>query len=136
MPWEGTALQQFPPDLYPLLYFYCTQGRPALKTTYQYKSCFGSPDSQPSPAPGYFHNTFGLVVHPDSGEIWVSDHKNHRIQIFTPQGSFIRFIGSTSNLPGIHHCPNSNPGGFCAPSGLAFDRDRNLVVAEFDGTHP
>ena len=69
----------------------------------------------------------GLLQHPwdvainRNGEIFVSDTGNHRIVVFSPDGSeVLREFG----------CKGANPGQFNLPSGLAFLPSGNVVVGD------
>jgi streptogramin lyase len=51
-------------------------------------------------APGEFDTPHSIVVAPD-GLVWVSDRHNHRLQVFTPEGEFVRevrHLGATQGL--------------------------------------
>ena len=72
--------------------------------------------------PGQFLHPRGITLHPDTGTIYVSDMKNHRVQIFS----------QTSQLPqykGLFGGPGKGAGLFNLPAGLCFDtRDRLLTI--------
>jgi DNA-binding beta-propeller fold protein YncE len=69
--------------------------------------------------PGYFNVPVGLAVGP-GGRIAVADSKNHRIQVFSPEGRPVLVFGSEGGFPG----------GFEEPHDVAFDRDGNIYVAD------
>ena len=51
-------------------------------------------------APGEFDTPHSIVVAPD-GLVWVSDRHNHRLQVFSPEGEFVRevtHLGATQGL--------------------------------------
>jgi len=60
-----------------------------------------------------------IAVSP-SGEVYVSDSGNARVQVFTPQGRFVRQFGSYG----------SGKGQFLAPFDLAVDGAGNVYIAD------
>jgi DNA-binding beta-propeller fold protein YncE len=60
-----------------------------------------------------------IAVGPD-GKVYVSDSGNARVQVFTPQGQFVRQFGSYG----------SGKGQFLRPFDLAVDRAGNVYVAD------
>jgi tripartite motif-containing protein 71 len=56
----------------------------------------------------------------DQGYIFVGDSGNNRIQIFTPEGTFLREFG----------CWGSGPGEFKALEGVAVTSTGNIVVCD------
>ncbi len=76
---------------------------------------FGEPGS----GPGQFNEPRGLAA--DSrGNLYVADTKNSRIQVFDPNGQFLRAIGA----------PGSGDGQLKEPCGVAVDADGTVVVAD------
>jgi len=57
------------------------------------------------------------------GNLYVNDSMNFRIQVFDPEGAFVRVVGQQG----------AGPGSFSRSKGLAFDAFDNLYVA--DGEH-
>ena len=53
-------------------------------------------------------------------EILISDHHNHRVQIFSLDGTFLRTLGSRG----------MGPNEFLYPRGICVDRDDNIFVAD------
>ena len=49
---------------------------------------------------GEFYYAYGIAIHPVSGELFVADKNNHRIQVLDKNGSFIRKFGSNGTAPG------------------------------------
>ena len=72
---------------------------------------------------GMFKNPFGVAV-TDRDEIVVADCKNHRVQVFDSNGTFLRCFGHKGE----------NAIELKIPTGIATDKDRNIFVAEY-GTH-
>ena len=58
------------------------------------------------------------------GNVYVADSWNHRIQVFDPQGRFLRKWGTEGE----------ENGQFADPKGLATDGDGNVYVAD-SGNH-
>lgn len=56
-----------------------------------------------------------------SGFILVGDNGNGRIQIFRPNGNFVRSLGSKG----------SGPGQFNWISGLTLSKDRDIIATDF-----
>ena len=65
----------------------------------------------------------GLAVN-DSNEIAVTELSNHRVQIFSSDGNYVRSFGRQGN----------NKGQFNKPIGIAFDKNGNIFVAD-SGNH-
>ncbi|CAG7833813.1 unnamed protein product [Allacma fusca] len=76
---------------------------------------FGSRGSDP----GYFTWPRGIACGPDSN-IVVADSSNHRIQIFDPQGTFIKDFGSYGNGDGEFDCL----------AGVAVNRIGQFIVSD------
>ena len=66
---------------------------------------------------GEFNNPHGLAIH--EGQVYVCDRDNHRIQVFSLDLCFVKFIGSRRR------------GEFNAPCDVKFDAYGNIYVAEF-----
>jgi len=67
---------------------------------------------------GQFHFPYNIAFD-RSGDVYVADYSNHRIQVFTPEGQYLRTFGSKGAGPGELH----------DPAGVAIDGDR-VYVAE------
>ena len=72
---------------------------------------------------GMFQRPWGVAVS-DTDEIGVTDHGNHRVQIFDSGGNYLRSFGRYG----------SNQGEFNDPRGMCFDNNRNIFVAD-KGNH-
>ena len=73
--------------------------------------------------PGQFFHPRGIAIHPDTGNIYVSDMKNNRIQVFSPDSPVPRYRGHFGG-------PGRGPGFFNLPAGLCFDRKNRLLVCD------
>jgi streptogramin lyase len=69
---------------------------------------------------GQFASPLGIAVD-SSGNVWVADTNNNRIQEFNSSGGWIRTIGTSG----------SGDGQFKRPSGVAGDSSGNIWVADF-----
>ena len=72
---------------------------------------------------GQFSHPRGIAVHPDTDDIYISDMKNNRIQIFkaeSPVPSYKDQFGA----------PGKTQGLFNLPAGLCFNRKQQLVVCD------
>jgi len=56
-------------------------------------------------APGQFDTPHAVAVAPD-GAVWVSDRHNHRLQVFTPDGEFIRALTHLGATQGLEFGPD------------------------------
>jgi len=75
--------------------------------------------------PGQFDQPTVPEFSPQTGNLYVGDVHNNRINEFDPQGNFIKSFGSfTGLIPG-------RP--FYGPSGETFDKAGNLYVADYSG---
>jgi tripartite motif-containing protein 71 len=81
----------------------------------KYLRSFGSTGSKP----GQFLRPQGISVDP-SGNVYVADTGNHRVQKFDPQG---RFIGEAGGF-------GWNPGRFNGPSGISAREGLNIYVVD------
>lgn len=70
-------------------------------------------------APGQFNFPTFIDIGPDA-RVFVADSLNCRVQVFEPDGSFVRSIGSRGDLPGY----------FSQPKGLAIDPEGRLFVVD------
>ncbi len=77
--------------------------------------------------PGQFDEPSTLDFSPQTGDLYVGDVYNNRIEVFNPQGQYISSFaqGLFSGL---------KPGrAFFGPSGMAFDNTGNFYVGNFSG---
>ena len=70
---------------------------------------------------GMFQHPLGVAV-TDKDEIAVADCRNHRVQVFDSNGSFLRSFGHKGK----------NAGEFNRPFGIATDKDRKIFVSDQD----
>ena len=77
-----------------------------------------------SSANGSFNSPYGVAVD-GSGNVYVSDTQNNRVQKFDSQGNFITYIGASA--------PSSSSANdsFSSPFGVAFDGSGNIYVADY-----
>jgi hypothetical protein len=55
---------------------------------------------------GEFNYALGIAVHPSSGEVFVADRENHRVQVLDKDGNFLRKFGSYGTAPGQLKLPH------------------------------
>jgi uncharacterized protein (TIGR03663 family) len=87
--------------------------------------------------PGQFNHPRGIAVGPD-GNVYVVDSDNYRVQVFNPEGTFLREWGSQCNMEDSHGCidpDGSGPlalgdGQFQEPWGIAVAPDGRVYVAD------
>lgn len=73
--------------------------------------------------PGQFSHPRGVALHSSSSSVYISDMKNHRIQIFSQTLSVPKYQGQFGG-------PGSGPGLFNLPAGICFDRQDHLLVCD------
>lgn len=118
--WEGLILERITKDLHPLIFSYFYKiDRPLLRENYGFKTAFGKAGT----SNGEFNSPYAISVD-QSGNIFVADRSNMRIQIFDPNGQFLR--------PFIAESTADTPRMFTDPTGIAFDLDNNLAVVDRD----
>ena len=74
---------------------------------------------QKGAAVGMFNIPYGVAVN-DHDEIAVTDTWNHRVSVFSSDGTHLRSFGRRGQNNGEFHCPK----------GIAFDSNGNIVVAD------
>ncbi len=75
-------------------------------------------------AGGNFNQPWGVAIGPD-GNVYVADTWNHRVQVFTPEGEFLRTWGQLGQLDAA-----ANPTDFWGPRDIAVDADGLVYVAD------
>lgn len=90
---------------------------PGASGAYTFASSWGSGGA----GDGQFAQPHGLSAHP-SGDIYVADTLNHRVQRFTPEGRFVATWGALGNADGQMSSPFGTAIG---PTGDVFVVDRN-----------
>jgi sugar lactone lactonase YvrE len=78
---------------------------------------------KPGTAPGEFNRPEGIAV--DAADtIYVADSCNHRIQIFSPDGKWLRSFGTAG----------TGPGELSYPYDVKVDKQGNIFVCEFENS--
>ncbi len=75
-------------------------------------------------AGGNFNQPWGIATGPD-GNVYVADTWNHRVQVFTPEGEFLRAWGQLGQLDAA-----ASQIDFWGPRDIAVDADGNVYVAD------
>ena len=75
---------------------------------------------EPNLAPLNFYNPCGMAFNPISGQLYIADHSNHRIQVLNPDLSFA-FVFSTVPQPAKDAC---------SPTDIVFDSNGTLYIAD------
>ncbi len=76
---------------------------------------------------GVFNRPSGIAIGP-SGNIYVSDTWNYRIQVFTPDGKFLNSWGQRGEFG--NNAQADPVDGFWGPRGIAVDSNENVYVAD------
>ena len=87
-----------------------------FSTAGAYLAQFGSSGS----GNGQFHGLGGIASDPTTGNLYVSDLGNNRVQEFSSAGAFVAAFGS----------PGSGAGQFSGPRGVAVNSSGTLYVAK------
>ena len=83
----------------------------------------------PGNAAGQFNFPRAVAVD-DKGQIYVVDSGNNRIQVFNPDGTFLRQWGSTCKLDTKEGCVGDGEGQFNEPWGIAVGKDGSVYVSD------
>ena len=67
-----------------------------------------------------FSGAWGVAVDERSDIIAVTENINHRVQVFSSDGSYLRAFGAKGDQQGEFNCP----------TGIAFDVNENIIVAD------
>ena len=100
--------------------------------TYKYVQSLGNQNATQYIGPGAGNGAFdgpGGVSVNSSGNIFVSDTNNHRVQVFGPTGGLVKTLGVTG-------APGSDMSHFNLPRGLDVASNGTLVVADGGGAFP
>jgi len=83
----------------------------------------------PGNAPGQFNFPRAVAVDAE-GRIYVADSGNNRVQVFNPDGSFLRQWGSLCKLDTKEGCQGNGEGQFNEPWGIAVGHDGSVYVSD------
>ncbi len=89
--------------------------------TYEFVTEFGHEGSGSGSGPE-FNYPEGIAIHP-SGNLYITDSGNYRVQVISPEGTFISAFGSEG----------SGNGQFTYPLGIAADTAGNVYVGDVSG---
>jgi prepilin-type N-terminal cleavage/methylation domain-containing protein len=79
---------------------------------------------------GQFNSPTGIAID-STGNIWVADNSNNRIEEFSSSGTYINSIGAGYNgISGAIGSTGLGSGQFSAPEGIAIDSSNNIWVAD------
>lgn len=81
---------------------------------------FGALDTTGNAPEGLFNEPWGVAVSPDGRFLYVADTWNHRIQVFTANGQFVRQWG--------YFDQTDDPYALWGPRDITVDNDGNLLV--------
>jgi sugar lactone lactonase YvrE len=79
----------------------CNVTNEFLVKEYAFLSKFGSPGS----LDGQLNQPWGIAVNPSTGNVYVADSLNNRIQVFDSSGAFVTKFGSRGSLDGQFFTP-------------------------------
>lgn len=90
---------------------------------------------------GAINGPWGVAIGPE-GNVFVADEENNRIDVFSPEGAFLRAFGKGVNPGGSDVCTTvcqageglAGAGDMSAPKGIAFDSTGALYVTDY-GRH-
>lgn len=80
---------------------------------------YGKPGKPGRPEPGTLASPTNVAVDPQ-GNLYIADTLNFRVQIFSPEGKFVRAFGTQGD----------RPGEFIRPKGIAVDSEGHIYVAD------
>jgi uncharacterized protein (TIGR03663 family) len=83
----------------------------------------------PGNAAGQFSFPRAVAVD-DQGRVYAADSGNNRVQVFNPDGSFLRQWGTTCKLDSREGCAGAGEGQFNEPWGIAVGKDGSVYVSD------
>ena len=101
------------------------------KETHVFKDAFGGPGAEAGKLALTEHS--GIAINGETGDLYVADTGNRRVDEFTETGTFVRAFGTDVGGPGVDVCTiicvegtsTAAPGGFEAPIFIAVDNDNS-----------
>ncbi len=87
--------------------------------TFQLLKAIGGQSTSGNPEVGRFSAPTNLALD-SAGRLYVTDTWNCRVQVFDPEGNFVRAFGTQGN----------QPGKFARPKGIAIDSEDHVYVAD------
>jgi sugar lactone lactonase YvrE len=98
----------------------------------------GEGDGGPATSAG-FHWPYGVALD-NAGNVYISDQQNNEIRRVDATTGIVTNYAGIAHTQSIYYCSYSGDGGqaqyagFCNPSGMAFDANNNLYIADY-GNH-
>jgi YVTN family beta-propeller protein len=83
---------------------------------------FGSPGGVAGSAPGEFNYPRAITQDPLTGNLYVTDTDNNRVQIFDSDGTYLSQFGSSGGVP------SAAEGEFDFPTGIAFHASAGVLL--------
>jgi uncharacterized protein (TIGR03663 family) len=90
-------------------------------------SIIGTPSTQSNTAPGTLFQPWGIAIAPN-GDIVVADTWNHRVQVFSPTGEWLRAFGEYGVPEG-----SDSPFAMWGPRALTVAANGDILVADTGG---
>ena len=72
--------------------------------------------------PGYFNHPCDLTLNSNEDQLFISEGQNHRVQVFTPNGQFLKIFGNFTDIPFKLQ----------RPVGIFYTPDNHLLISSYD----